>query len=225
MCVPPPHPEVTTESTTEITKVKASRASTVKPMFPFATPESHQVAGWTGLGPRSDTSPEGDHRRPASGMPLHTWLSGFGRVWRSALLARRCSPFSKCPRNGLALIPQLVEVKSVVALPGGGHRMQFVALGRRGKPCEWVSEPIEWVPNERVVVRAQTDGVTTTATRQFEEAPEGSVLRAELEYRFDVPWPQRVLLPLMEFQARRPMRKQLRGLLELVKVRVEHSAG
>jgi len=30
-----------------------------------------------------------------------------------------------------------------------------------------------------------------------------------------------VLLPLMEFQARRPMRKQLRNLLEVVKARAE----
>jgi hypothetical protein len=133
--------------------------------------------------------------------------------------------FLEVPENGLALIPQLVEVKNVVPLPGGGHRMRFVTLGRRGKLCEWVSEHVEWIPNERAIVRAHTDGVTTTATRHFEKAPEGSLPRAEVEYRFDVPWPQKVLIPLMEFQARRPMRKQLRSVLELVKVRVEGSPG
>lgn len=99
--------------------------------------------------------------------------------------------------------------------------MRFVTIGRRGKLCEWVSEHVEWVPNERVVVRAHTEGVTTIATRRFEDIPEGSLLDGEVAYRFDVPWPQKVLLPLMEFQARRPMRKQLRSVLELVKVRVE----
>jgi len=125
--------------------------------------------------------------------------------------------------NSLALVPQLVEVKEVAPLPNGGHRMRFVTLGRKGKLCEWVSEHLERIPNELVIVHAQTEGVTTTATRRFEEAGRGSLLQGEVEYRFDVPWPQKVLLPLMEFQARRPMREQLRGLLELVKVRVEQA--
>ncbi len=129
--------------------------------------------------------------------------------------------FLDVPENGLALIPQLVEVKEVAPLPNGGHRMRFIALGRRGKHCEWVSEHIERVPNERVVVRAHTEGVTTTATRRFEERPDGSLLRGDVEVRFDIPWPQRVLLPVMEFQARRPMRRQLRNTLEVIKARVE----
>jgi hypothetical protein len=129
--------------------------------------------------------------------------------------------FLDVPENTLALIPQLVEVREVAPLPNGVHRIRFVALGRRGKLCEWVSEHVERVPNQCVVVRAHTEGVTTTATRRFVETPEGSLLTGEIEYRFDVPWPQKVLLPLMEFQARRPMRRQLRNLLELVKSRVE----
>lgn len=90
-----------------------------------------------------------------------------------------------------------------------------------GKVCEWVSEHVECVPNKRVIVRATTEGVTTTATRSFEETPEGSILSGAVEYGFEVPWPQRVLLPLMEFQARRPMRRQLRNVLQLVKWKVE----
>jgi ligand-binding SRPBCC domain-containing protein len=125
------------------------------------------------------------------------------------------------PEHSLALIPQLIEVRDIAPLSNGGHRMRFVTLGRRGRRCEWVSEHVERVPNERVVIRAHTEGVTTTATRRFVETPQGSLLRGDVEYRFDVPWPQKVLLPLMEFQARRPMRRQLRNLLELVKSRVE----
>lgn len=132
--------------------------------------------------------------------------------------------FLDVPENSLALVPQLVEVKEVAPLPNGGHRLRFVALGRRGKLCEWVSEQVERVPNELVVVRAHTEGITTTATRRFERAAQGSRLTGEVEYRFDVPWPQKVLLPLMEFQARRPMRRQLRSLLELVKARTEGPA-
>jgi ligand-binding SRPBCC domain-containing protein len=133
----------------------------------------------------------------------------------------RVFAFLDAPENSLALIPQLVEVREVAALPNGGHRLRFVTLGRRGKLCEWVSEHVERVPNAQVVVRAQTEGVTTIATRRFEETPEGTLLSGDVEYRFEVPWPQKVLLPLMEFQARRPMRSQLRTLLELVRVRVE----
>jgi Polyketide cyclase / dehydrase and lipid transport len=129
--------------------------------------------------------------------------------------------FLDVPENGLALIPQLVEVKDVAPLPNGGHRLRFVTLGRRGKLCEWVSEHVERVPNELVVVRSETEGVTTTATRRFEATPEGSRLVGEVDYRFTVPWPQKVLVPLMEFQARRGMRNQLRRLLEVVKARVE----
>lgn len=170
-------------------------------------------------------SPERDHFRRGPGMRFARVAQRVRQAVAIGAPRERVFAFLEVPENGLALIPQLVEVRSVVSLPGGGHRMQFVTLGRRGKLCEWVSEHVEWVPNERVVVRAQTDGVTTTATRVFEGTAEGSLLRAEVEYRFDVPWPQRVLLPLMEFQARRAMRRQLRNVLELVKVRVEGSPG
>jgi hypothetical protein len=129
--------------------------------------------------------------------------------------------FLDVPENSLALIPQLVEVREVAPLPNGGHRIRFVALDRRGKLCEWVSEHVERVPNDHVVVRAHTEGVTTTATRRFTRTPDGSLLSGDVDSRFDVPWPQKVLLPLMEFQARRPMRRQLRQVLELVKRRVQ----
>jgi hypothetical protein len=129
------------------------------------------------------------------------------------------------PENGLALVPQLVEVREVVLLPNGGHRLRFVALGRRGKLCEWLSETLERVPNQVVVVRAQTEGYTSTAVRRLDETPEGTRLSGEVEYHIDVSWPQKVLLPVMEFQARRPMRRQLRTVLELVKARVEADQG
>ncbi len=125
------------------------------------------------------------------------------------------------PENGLALIPQLVEVKEVAPLPNGGHRMRFVTLGRRGKLCEWVSEHLERVPNQLVVVRAQTEGYTQTAVRRFEQTATGTNLSGEVEYGFELPWPQRVLVPVMEVQSRRTVRKELRRVLELVKVRVE----
>ena len=133
--------------------------------------------------------------------------------------------FLDVPENGLALIPQLVEVKEVVPLSNGGHRLRFVTLGRRGKLCEWVSTHVERIPNELVVVRAETEGITTTATRRFQATPEGSRLVGEVLYRFSVPWPQKVLVPLMEFQARRGMRSQLRTVLEVVKARVEARQG
>jgi hypothetical protein len=129
------------------------------------------------------------------------------------------------PENGLALIPNLVEVKEVVPLPNGGHRMRFVSLGRRGKLCEWVSEHVERVPNSLVVVRSFTEGVVMTARRRFEPTADGSQLTGEIEYRFAVPWPQKVLMPLMEFQSRRATRKELRRVLEAVKARVEAGEG
>ena len=125
------------------------------------------------------------------------------------------------PENSLALVPQLVEVKEVEPLPNGGHRLRFVALGRGGKHCEWVSEQLERDPNRLVVTRAHTEGVTSTATRTFEETEEGTRLVGEVEYRVELPWPRKVLVPVIEFQWRRPGRKQLRRLLDTVKARVE----
>jgi hypothetical protein len=129
------------------------------------------------------------------------------------------------PEHGLALVPQLVEVKEVVPLPNGGHRLRFDTLGRRGTRCEWLSETVERVPNQLVVVRVQTTGYTSTAVRRLEATSAGTRLIGEVEYRIDVPWPQKVLVPVMEFQARRPGRKQLRMVLELVKAKVEADQG
>jgi hypothetical protein len=56
---------------------------------------------------------------------------------------------------------------------------------------------------------------------RFEELPTGPRLETEVEYRVDVPWPQKVLTPVVEFQLRRPMRRQLRSLLSVVKGRIE----
>jgi len=125
------------------------------------------------------------------------------------------------PENSLALVPQLVEVKEIEPLPNGGHRIRFVALGRGGRLCEWVSEHLEREPNRLVVVRARTEGVTTTAVRRFEETAKGTRLTGEVEYRVDIPWPQKALVPVIELQWRRAARKQLRTLLETVKGRVE----
>ena len=129
------------------------------------------------------------------------------------------------PQNSLALIPALVEVKEIVPLANGGHRLRFVALGRGGKRCEWESEQTERVPNSRVVVEARTEGIRTIATRRFEQMPRGTRLATDLEYRVELRWPQKALTPVIEFQWRRPMRKQLRSLLEVVKGRIETAVG
>ena len=113
------------------------------------------------------------------------------------------------PENSLALIPSLVEVTEVAPLDNGGHRLRFVALGRRGRRCHWESEQTDRVPNRLVVVHAHTEGMSTTATRRFERATTGTRLETELECRVEVPWPQKILTPVMELQLRRPMRKQL----------------
>jgi|SRR5436190_3347117 len=125
------------------------------------------------------------------------------------------------PENSLALVPQLVEVKNVERLPNGGHRIEFVTVGRRGTLCEWVSEHVERVPNDLVVVRARTEGVTTTATRRFEPTAVGTRLVGEVAYEIELPWPQRALVPVMLLQWRRPARKHLGALLATVKARVE----
>jgi hypothetical protein len=65
----------------------------------------------------------------------------------------------------------------------------------------------------------------TIATRRFEGTPAGTRLEAELEYRVEVPWPQKILTPVMEFQLRRPLRNQLLSLLFVVKGRIEAGAG
>jgi hypothetical protein len=55
---------------------------------------------------------------------------------------------------------------------------------------------------------------------RFEQTPTGTRMETELEYRVELPWPQKALTPLMDFQTRRPMRKQLRSLLSVVKGRI-----
>jgi uncharacterized membrane protein len=129
------------------------------------------------------------------------------------------------PKNSLALIPSLIEVTEVIPLANGGHRLRFVALGRGGKRCDWESEQTERVPNQLVVVRAHTEGIRTIASRRFEQTATGTRMATELEYRIEVPWPQKVLTPVIEFQMRRPMRKQLRSLLSVVKGRIEAGEG
>lgn len=128
------------------------------------------------------------------------------------------------PENSLALIPSLVEVTEIARLENGGHRLRFVALGRGGKRCEWESEQTERVPDRLVIVHARTEGMTTVATRRFEETPAGTRLETELEYRVEVPWPQKALAPVIELQLRRPLRKQLASLLSVVKRRIEAGA-
>jgi hypothetical protein len=87
--------------------------------------------------------------------------------------------------------------------------------------CEWISEQLKRESNRLVVVRARTEGVTSTATRRFEATPEGTRLTAEVAYAVDLPWPQKVLVPVIEFQWRRPGHQQLRRLLGTVKARVD----
>jgi uncharacterized membrane protein len=125
------------------------------------------------------------------------------------------------PENSLALVPSLVEVKEIASLENGGHRLRFVALGRGGKRCEWESEQTERVPNRLVVVRAHTEGMRTIATRRFEQTPTGTRLEAEVEYRVELPWPQKVLTPVVELQLRRQMRNQLGSLLSVIQGRIE----
>jgi len=57
--------------------------------------------------------------------------------------------------------------------------------------------------------------------RRFDATATGTRLSGEVEYRVELPWRQKVLLPGVEFQARRPLHNELRRVLELVKVRVE----
>ena len=85
-----------------------------------------------------------------------------------------------------------------------------------------MSEHVERVPNKLVVVRAQTEQFASTATRRLEPTATGTRLTGEVEYSFELPWPQKVLVPLSEFQWRRSGRKQLRTVLEIVKARVEN---
>lgn len=125
------------------------------------------------------------------------------------------------PENSLALVPSLVEVKEIASLENGGHRLRFVALGRGGKRCEWESEQTERVPNRLVVIHARTAGMRTIATRRFEQTPTGTRLEAEVEYRVELPWPQKVLTPVVEFQLRRQMRNQLGSLLSVIQGRIE----
>jgi hypothetical protein len=114
-------------------------------------------------------------------------------------------------------------VKEVAPLPNGGHRLRFVALGRRGKLCEWVSEHIERDPNRLVVVRARTEGVNVDCgapirTDGDRNTPYG---RSGIPRRGSVA--TEIACAGDGIQWLRPGRKQLRAVLETVKARVEAS--
>src|SRR2546423_587814 len=61
----------------------------------------------------------------------------------------------------------------------------------------------------------------TRVGRAVERARHGNPPQRRARVQLRRPVAAEVLLPLMEFQARRPMRKQLRNLLEVVKARAE----
>ena len=125
------------------------------------------------------------------------------------------------PRRALELMPDVVEITSVEPLPNGGHRVRSKALGRGGRICDWVSETLERVPNERVVIRAETEGLATTSTRRFSDAAGGTRLDAEIVYSVGMPALALPLKPVTEFQLRKPMRLGLQALLLRLKARLE----
>lgn len=129
------------------------------------------------------------------------------------------------PHRGLELLPDVTEVTSVEPLPNGGHRVRFRALGRGGRICDWESETLERVANERVVTRAETERLTTTSTRRFSETAGGTRLDAELVYDVGMPALALPLKPVTEFQLRKPYRLGLEALLARVKARIEGGAG
>jgi hypothetical protein len=125
------------------------------------------------------------------------------------------------PHRGLALMPDVIEVTSVEPLPNGGHRVRLKALGRGGRICDWVSETVERIPNDRVVVRAETERLTTTSARRFSETPRGTRLDAEVVYDVGMPALALPLKPVTELQLRKSFRLGLQALLARLKARIE----
>ena len=125
------------------------------------------------------------------------------------------------PRRAAELEPGTAEVEAVEPLPNGGHRVRTRMRGRGGRLCEAVTEDIERVPFERSVTRTEMDGVRMTNTRRFSPTADGTRLDLEIEYSVHLPWPQKVFVPVIEFQWRRPSRRNIRRALARVKEMLE----
>jgi uncharacterized membrane protein len=89
------------------------------------------------------------------------------------------------PTNRPEVWPSLVEVKDVERLPRGGARHRWV-YKMAGVRLEGITEPIEHIPNQRIVERAK-DGIEATLTWTYQPEDGGTKVTAEVEYTVPIP--------------------------------------
>ncbi len=90
------------------------------------------------------------------------------------------------PTNLPEIWPSLVEVRDVKQLPegvGSSYRWVYKMAGMR---FEGTTETIEYVPNQRTVLKDR-GGIESTRTTTFEPQDGGTKVTAEVEYTVPIP--------------------------------------
>ena len=110
------------------------------------------------------------------------------------------------------------DIQEITPLPNGGKRTRGTCRGTNGKAIPFVMEHVEYVRNERVVIRAAIgDDVPTIATRRFEPIDGGTRLVAEVEYSISRP----IMGRIIETMWRRHSQLGLERLLANLKSKIE----
>lgn len=119
--------------------------------------------------------------------------------------------------NARLLLPRLMKVTLVEPQPGGGRRVEYTVRNNSGDAVIASSEHIEYDPPHRTVARGVQSGVSTTATRDFDEIEGGTRVTATVEWEVPVRYVARLItLPL-----RGPFRRSLRESLAAAKEALE----
>jgi hypothetical protein len=120
--------------------------------------------------------------------------------------------------NAEILVPSLVEITTVDALPNGGRRVAYTTRNRRGAIVEAVSEHLEYDPPHSTVTLGTQSGIETTSTRRFALNTDGGTrVEATIEWAA----PVRYLGWLVGAPVRRPLRRSLRHGLRAAKAAIE----
>jgi uncharacterized membrane protein len=123
--------------------------------------------------------------------------------------------------NASVLVPALVEITSVEALPNGGRRVEYTLRSAKGAIVEASSEHAEHDPPRRTVTKSVQSGVATTSTREFVPVDDGSTrVVATIEWTV----PVKLVAGIVTAPLRGPFRRSLQTSLAAAKAAIEADA-
>ncbi|MCJ7436911.1 MAG: SRPBCC family protein [Acidimicrobiia bacterium] len=120
--------------------------------------------------------------------------------------------------NAGVLVPSLVALTSVEALPNGGRRVEYTTRNKHGEIVAASSEHLEYDAPHRTVTRGQQSGIGTVSTRHFVRTTgRGTRVVATIEWSV----PVKYVAALITSPLRRPLRRSLRHSLGAAKAALE----